>query len=119
MRIVSLQIAGTLDQAAEAAVNQWPASPDAALDAFIRQLNPGALPPGVLELRTSSLRLPQVGFGQKLRQEIEIANRGRGYLHGEIFSSRPWVKVGSGVRGGNGPGRRCRAKWVNAVLKII
>jgi tRNA A-37 threonylcarbamoyl transferase component Bud32 len=84
-------------QAAEAVVKRWPTSPDAALDAFIRQMNPGALPPGVMALRTTSLRLPQMGLGQKLGQEIEIANRGRSYLRGEILSSRPWVGVGSGV----------------------
>jgi tRNA A-37 threonylcarbamoyl transferase component Bud32 len=84
-------------QAAEAAVDQWPASPDAALDAFLRQLDPAALPPGKMELRTTSLRLPGVGVGQQLREEIEIANRGRGYLRGEILSSRPWVNVGKGT----------------------
>jgi tRNA A-37 threonylcarbamoyl transferase component Bud32 len=84
-------------QAAEAAVKQWPTNPDAALDALMRQLTPGVLPPGVMALRTTSLRLPQMGLGQKIQQEIEITNRGRGYLYGEILSSRPWVGVGSGV----------------------
>ncbi len=83
-------------QAAAAAVAQWPNDPDAALDAFIRQLDPAALPPGAMELRTTSLRLPEVGAGQRMRQGIEIVNRGGGYLRGEILSSRPWVTVGSG-----------------------
>jgi serine/threonine protein kinase len=81
-------------QAAEAAVQQWPSSPDAALEAFIRQLNPAALPPGQMELRTTSIRPPRVGPGQRFPQEIEIANRGQGYLRGEILSTQPWVKVG-------------------------
>ncbi len=80
-------------QAAEAAVQQWPNRPDAALDAFIRQLEPSALPPGKMELRTPSLRLPELGEGQRVAQKIEIANRGRGFLRGEVLSSQPWVKV--------------------------
>jgi tRNA A-37 threonylcarbamoyl transferase component Bud32 len=82
-------------QAAEAAVQQWPNSPDAALDAFIRQLNPAALPPGQLELRTTSLRLPDLGPNQQVAQRIEIANRGRGFLRGELLSTQPWVRVSS------------------------
>jgi hypothetical protein len=81
-------------QAAEVAVRQWPDSPDAALDAFIRQLDPAVLPPGRMELRTTSLRLSNAGEGQRVSQAVEIANRGRGYLRGEILSSQPWVKVG-------------------------
>lgn len=92
-------------QAAEAAVQQWPNSPDAALDAFIRQLNPSALPPGKLELRTTSLRLSNVGEGQRIPQKIEVANRGRGYLRGEMFSTQPWVKVGASFS--CPPGRVC------------
>jgi hypothetical protein len=80
-------------QAAEDAVRQWPNSPDAALDAFIRQLDPAVLPPAKMELRTTSLRLPKAGEGQRIPQTIEIANQGRGHLRGEILSSQPWVKV--------------------------
>lgn len=94
-------------QAAEVAVKRWPANPDAALDAFIRRLNPSALPPGVMALQTTSLRLSQAGPGQQSRQQIEIANRGQGYLRGEIFSTQPWVKVGSGSFACP-PGRVCR-----------
>jgi hypothetical protein len=46
-----------------------------------------------MELRTSSLRLPQVGSGQQIHQKIEIANSGRGYLRGEIMSTQSWLKV--------------------------
>jgi serine/threonine protein kinase len=80
-------------QAAEAAVKQWPNSPDAALDAFIRQLDPTALPPGKMELRTTSLRLLGVGSGQHIPQKIEFSNRGQGYLRGEALSTQPWVQV--------------------------
>jgi tRNA A-37 threonylcarbamoyl transferase component Bud32 len=80
-------------QAADAAVAQWSGNPDAALDAFIRALRPGVLPSGKMELRTSSLRLPQVGSGQQILQQIEIANSGRGYLRGEILSTQAWLKV--------------------------
>jgi hypothetical protein len=83
-------------QAAEAAVKHWPHSPDAALDAFLRQLAPTALPTGMMELRTTSLRLADIGPHQQIPQKIEIANRGKGYLRGEIFSTQPWLKVGSG-----------------------
>ncbi len=79
---------------AEVAVRQWPQNPDAALDAFIRQLEPGLLPPGKMELRTTSLR-PQVGLGQKVTQAIEITNKGQGLLHGEVLSSQPWLTPNS------------------------
>jgi serine/threonine protein kinase len=81
-------------QAADAAASQWPNSPDAALDAFIRQLSPAALPPGKMEMRTTSIRLSGLGAGQQILQRIEIANQGPGYLRGEVLSTQPWVKVG-------------------------
>lgn len=92
-------------QAADTAVAQWPGNPDAALDAFIRTLKPGALPLGTLELRTSSLRLPAVGSGQQIQQRVEIANNGRGYLRGEVLSTQPWLKVMSSFS--CPPGRVC------------
>ena len=92
-------------QAADDAVAQWPNSPDAALDDFIRRLDPAGLPPGVMELRTTSIRLPEVGEGQRISQQIEIANRGQGYLRGEILSSQPWVTVASAFA--CPPGRNC------------
>lgn len=82
-------------QAAESVVKQWPGDGDAALDAFMRQINPSTLPPGVLELRTRDLYLGQVGYGQRISDQIEIANRGRGYLRGEILSTQPWLSVGA------------------------
>jgi serine/threonine-protein kinase len=82
-------------QAAEAAVKQWPNSPDAALDAFVWQLSPAILPPGVMELRTANIRLPGLEPEQKVAQRIEIANRGRGYLRGELLSTQPWARVGA------------------------
>ncbi len=94
-------------QAAEAAVVQWPQDPDAALDTFIRQLDPSALPPGVLQLSTEILRLPQVGVGQRIPQQIEISNLGGGYLRGEVWSNQPWLKVGSD-RFGCPPGQAAR-----------
>jgi len=83
-------------KAGEVAVRQWPSDPDAALDAFIGQLDPGLLPPSKMELRTASLR-PQVGLGQKVNQAIEIANRGQGLLRGEVLSSQPWLSPVSNV----------------------
>jgi serine/threonine protein kinase len=80
-------------QAAEAAVQQWPQNPDAALDAFIRQLNPAALPPGKMELRTTSIRLSGLAPGQQVPGQIELTNRGKGYLRGDILSTQPWLKV--------------------------
>ena len=80
-------------QAADAAVKRWPGNLDAALDAFVRELSPAALPPGKMELRTTSLRLVGVDPAQRITQQIEIANRGRGYLRGEILSTQPWLKV--------------------------
>jgi hypothetical protein len=48
-----------------------------------------------MELRTKALRLTGVKMGQKLSGEIQIANRGRGFLRGEVFSTQPWVQVSS------------------------
>jgi serine/threonine protein kinase len=80
--------------AAEEALQQWPNDPDAALDAFIQALDPTLRPPGVLELRTSSIQLSGLGHGQRLTQEIEIANKGHSYVRGEILSTQPWVQAG-------------------------
>jgi serine/threonine protein kinase len=92
-------------QAADAAVGQWPNNPDAVLDAFIRQLSPSALPPGVMEVRTSSLRLPGLEPDQRIELKIEIANRGRGYLRGEVSSTQPWLRVDKSFA--CPPGRSC------------
>jgi len=93
-------------QAAEAAARQWPGNADAALDAFIRQVDPKAMPPGKMELHTTSFRLSTAPGQRPIPQQIEIANRGLGYLRGEILSSQPWVTVGSG-RFGCPPGEIC------------
>jgi tRNA A-37 threonylcarbamoyl transferase component Bud32 len=82
-------------QAADEASARLPSDPDAALDAFIRQLDSGALPQGKMDLQTTSLRLSDIRPGQKLSQTIKIANRGQGTLRGEIFATQPWVRVGS------------------------
>jgi serine/threonine protein kinase len=80
-------------RAAEAAVQQWPDDPDAALDAFIRQLNPTALPAGKMELRTTSVRLTGLPPGQQVPGQIELVNRGKGYLRGDVLSTQPWLSV--------------------------
>jgi hypothetical protein len=82
-------------QIADEAAAQLPGNRDAALDSFIRQLDPGALPQGKMDLQTTSLRLLNVRPGQKLSQTIEIANRGLGTLRGEVFATQPWVRVKS------------------------
>jgi hypothetical protein len=92
-------------QAAEAAVARWPNDPDAALDAFIRQLGSPALPPAAMEVRTTSIRLSGLGTDQRIQEKIEIANRGQGYLRGELLSTQPWVKVDKGFA--CPPGRIC------------
>jgi hypothetical protein len=92
-------------QAAEAAVLQWPDSPDAALDAFIGQLDSSVRPSGAMELRTTSLRRPGLGPGQHVTDRIEIANTGKGHLRGELLSTQPWIKVGATFD--CPPGRAC------------
>lgn len=85
--------------AAQAAAKLWPRNPDAALDAFIRQLDPRAMPPGKLELRTPTLRLTAEPAQGPLTLGVEIANGGLGYLRGEILSSQPWLTVAPGTFG--------------------
>jgi serine/threonine protein kinase len=92
-------------QTAEAAVQRWPHNPDAALDDFIRQLDPSMLPPGRMELRTSSIQLREIAPDQQIPQEIEIANRGQGYLRGEIFVTEPWIRASQAFA--CPPGRTC------------
>ncbi|MEJ2211453.1 MAG: serine/threonine protein kinase [Anaerolineae bacterium] len=82
-------------QAAEQAVQRWPTSPDAALDEFVRSMAPAMLPPGKLEMHTTSIRLPRLGANQQITQQIEIANLGRGYLRGSMLSTQPWLQVDS------------------------
>ncbi len=82
-------------RAADEASTRWPGEPDAALDAFVRQLDSGALPQGKMDLQTTSLRLSGLRPGEKLSQTIKIANRGQGTLRGEVFATQPWVRVGS------------------------
>jgi hypothetical protein len=91
--------------AAEQATRRWSADPDAALDEFIRRLEPSALPPGELDLRTTNLRLHGVKPGQKSSQRIEIRNKGRGYLRGQLDSTQSWVKTGGSF--GCPPGQSC------------
>jgi tRNA A-37 threonylcarbamoyl transferase component Bud32 len=94
-------------QAAETAASHWPAHPDAALDEFVRQLSPAALPPGKMELLTGILRLPEAGRNQRIAQAIEIANRGQGPLRGEVFATASWIRIASGSFACP-PGRNCQ-----------
>ncbi len=93
-------------QAAEDATRQWPDSPDTALETFIRSLDPAALAPGKMELRTASIRVTASGKGQRFREGIEIANVGGGYLRGEIFGTQSWIELGSNSFACP-PGRTC------------
>jgi tRNA A-37 threonylcarbamoyl transferase component Bud32 len=98
---ISRWLRGTLHdsvsaQAADEAVKQWPGNPDAALDAFLRRLDPTALPPGKMQLDPATLRLVDLGPNQHIPHRVKVANQGQGYLRGEIMSTRPWLKVGSG-----------------------
>ena len=83
----------TSARAADDAVARWPGNPDAALDAFLRQVAPGVMPAGRLELHTTSLSLQSIGPAQPIVGQIELANRGAGYLRGRAFSTMPWLKV--------------------------
>jgi len=93
-------------EAAEEAVRAFPADADAALDAFVRRLAPGALPAGKMELVTRGPLDLRVEAGNTLLQEIQVTNRGRSYLRGEIFATQPWLKVPAGVFGCS-PGETC------------
>lgn len=91
-------------RAADDAVARWPGNPDAALDAFLRQVAPGVMPAGRLELHTAGLSLQSPGPAQPVAGRIELSNRGAGYLRGRAFSTMPWLKVGQSF--GCAPGGR-------------
>lgn len=62
----------------------------AGLEEFLRAANPQLRPP------TLAIDAPVVDFGglakgDARQVELKIANRGRGYLHGTLTSSVPWV----------------------------
>jgi serine/threonine protein kinase len=94
--------------AAEAALRRFPSDPDAALDAFIRQLDPAVLPPAHMDVQTRSLSL-SVGAGQTAVQEIVVANSGRGPLHGEAYTTQPWARL-AGPSFTCPPGGTCRLR---------
>ena len=80
-------------RAAEAAAARWTADPDAALDDFLRQVAPATVPAGRLELHSTMLSLAAPDLLRPVRGQIELANRGAGYLRGRAFSTQAWLRV--------------------------
>jgi len=74
------------------ALSRWPGDPDAALDAFLRQVAPGGLPAGKMELRTASLSLTAVDPHRSIQGRIEIATAVR-LLRVQAFSTQAWVRL--------------------------
>jgi serine/threonine protein kinase len=99
---ISRWLRGTLHdsvsaQVADAATAKWPDNPDAALDDFLRSLDPTALSPGRMRLGTSTVRLVDLPPNERTLHHVQVMNRGEGYLRGRVTSTRPWLKVGKGT----------------------
>jgi serine/threonine protein kinase len=92
--------------AAQTVATRWPRDADKALESFIRRLDPAALPPGRMELRSQSVILQGLKPGQRVTRSIEVVNRGKGHLRGEAFSTQSWLRLGSGTFRCP-PGRTC------------
>jgi serine/threonine protein kinase len=95
-------------QAAEAALASHPSDPGAALDRFVRELDPAALPQPRLDLRTRELNLGEVPGGEIAQAQLEIGNGGGGYLFGSLSTTVPWLRVGNGGRFGCPAGQTVR-----------
>ena len=81
----------TADRAVEA-VRRYPDSPNAGLNALVRELNP-RLPESQLSLSPDHVDLGTVASGATAKAVLTVANQGPGGSHGTITSSQPWLAI--------------------------
>jgi formylglycine-generating enzyme required for sulfatase activity/serine/threonine protein kinase len=77
---------------AQEALREYPSSADAALDDFLRSLNP-RLPGAQMQLAPTAVDFGTVAPGAKPSATLSLENRGPGGARGTIRSSTPWLKV--------------------------
>jgi serine/threonine protein kinase len=64
----------------------------AGLEEFLRALNPQLQPPALM-VGTPALDFGAVSKGEARELDVQVANRGRGYLYGTLKSNAPWLTV--------------------------
>lgn len=84
---------------AREATGQYPQDRNAGLDAFIRAIDPKAMPAPKPALDPAGLEYGQLPLAQVATKELKIRNVGGGYLQGQITVSAPWIKVAGGQVG--------------------
>ncbi|NUN49636.1 MAG: serine/threonine protein kinase [Candidatus Brocadiae bacterium] len=72
---------------------------NAALEAFLQATKVAAAP--VLDLEVSELDFHDLPRGLARRTRVFASNRGRGWLHGTVTSTQPWLRVLTPVWSGN------------------
>ena len=76
-------------------VTTGPLEPDAALDTFLRELDP-RLPSGQLELARTQVDMGLVSSVAPGVLTVELKNNGRGYSHGAVSSPAKWLRESDG-----------------------
>jgi hypothetical protein len=66
--------------------------PSVAMESFLRAAVP-TRPRPVMEVQPEILDFEILRRGESRSLELRIANRGRGYLHGEVKTGEPWVRA--------------------------
>jgi serine/threonine protein kinase len=88
-------------KAAGVAVAQYPDTPAAGLEQWIRSLDPQALPAPKLKVVNPKVQYdPLARDGTPLA--IKVANTGGGYLYGKVTYSEPWLKIDHRLKCGPG-----------------
>jgi serine/threonine protein kinase len=79
------------DLVAKAKSSRLTGDADAALEAFLRRLNP-RLPPPTLEIEPASIDFGYVARGRSRSERLSVRNEGRGYGQTTFSASVPWIE---------------------------
>lgn len=79
-------------QRAQDATQEYPQTPDAGLDAFVRASNPRTVSP-TLVIEPAAADLGSVLVGQACSADLRLRNMGPGGSHGSLRGSQPWLAV--------------------------
>jgi len=77
--------------AADAIVGQQP-NRDEGLEAFLRQVDSG-LPQPLVVVDTPTIDLGSIARESALVRRVTAVNSTRGYVHGQVSSSQPWLEI--------------------------